>query len=279
MAMSSGGMLFGTSILLNNIYRQFIVPAASPKHYLLVARIGAAFMVLVGLLMATLVEDLVQYVLKVGQVATVVGLPVACALFWRRGTRAGAIAAALVMGPLFLYGTQYTSLPPACRVNWLDQQVRVVQFARTDSPADPPRKATKEYLPLEVWTPLYLLPGLAVFVLVSLVTRQHDQRSVREFYARLDTPVGEEDQLRAQGIQVDLLERLDGKTIEVAQKDHDLSRRLLLVDLLTFPYRILSGQGKLSDYKWDFVGIGIVAVFGAALIGVVVAFAALGRGG
>ncbi|MGD0896599.1 MAG: hypothetical protein ABR915_02105 [Thermoguttaceae bacterium] len=257
MALGSGGMVFGTSILLNNIYRRFLVPSASPKHYLLVARIGGAVMVLLGLLMATMVQDLVQYVLKVAQVATVVGLPVACAIFWRRGTRAGAIAAALVMGPLFYYGTQYASLPEAWRFWLLD---------RYAGPGGG--------LPLTVWTPLYLVPGIVTFVLVSLLTRQHDERSVREFYARLDTPVGEEARLREQGIEVDLLERLDGTAIAVSDKDHDLSRRLLLVDLLVFPHRVLTGKGGLSDYKWDFVGIVIVGLFAVALIGVVAWFGA-----
>jgi hypothetical protein len=245
---------------LNNIYREFLVRTASPRHYLLVARIGGAAMVLVGWLVATQVQDLVQYVLKVSQVATVVGLPVACAIFWRRGTRWGAIATALVMAPLFYYGTQYASLE-TWHLPLLDQQ------------ADADGR-----LPLTVWTPLYLIPGMITFLLVSLLTRQHDPRSVREFYARLDTPVGDEERLRRQGIAVDLLEKLDGSTINVSERDHDLSERLLLVDLLSFPYRIFSGQGKLSDYKWDLVGIALIVAFSATLIGVVAAFAAIGRG-
>jgi len=136
MSTADAGMVFGTSILLNNIYREFFVPKASARHYLRIARIGGAIMVIVGWLMAMQVQNLVSFIIKAGSISTVVGLPIGCAIFWRRGTRLGAIAGVLVMAPLFFYGTQYQTMPEAIQLAWLSQYA-----------------GESGNLPLTVWTP------------------------------------------------------------------------------------------------------------------------------
>jgi len=47
---------------------------------------------------------------------------------------------------------------------------------------------------------------------------------------------------------------------------------------LSFPKRILTGEGKLSDYRWDFYGLAIVGAFAVVIVGVVIAFG-MGGGG
>jgi hypothetical protein len=98
--------------------------------------------------------------------------------------------------------------------------------------------------PLEVWTPICLIPGILTLAAVSFFTRHHNERDVAEFYARLDTPVGEEQKLREAGYCGDDVEKLDGKTVVVEPKDHDISRRLLLLDFFDWPWLILTGKAS-----------------------------------
>ncbi|MCF7839029.1 MAG: sodium:solute symporter family protein [Candidatus Marinimicrobia bacterium] len=225
MSTVDANMIFASSIVTNNIYKPVFRPEASPAHYLLAARCAGLAAVLLGWALATQVGSVVRWVLMCEQICGLVGVSIFGALIWRRATHWGAIASVCVMTPLFYYGTVY-------RQDWT----------------------------LSQWTPFYLLPGLAAFVLVSLCTRQHSLRSVREFYARLDTPLGEEHRLAAQGIEVDLVSELDGETIEVSRADHDISKRLWLLDFLTWPWLLLTGRARLADYKVDLIGFfGVIA--------------------
>ena len=127
----------------------------------------------------------------------------------------------------------------------------------------------RDDLSLTQWTPLYLLPGLFTFVAVSWLTRQHNDKDVRELYARLDTPLGQERRLAEQGIEVDLLEELDGESVAVDAKDHDISKRLWLLDFLTWPVKITRGEAKWSDYWVDFAGFfGVIAFVVVFVLGV-----------
>jgi Na+/proline symporter len=234
MSSVDAGMIHTASILTNNIYKEFFVKNASPGHYLLFARVSGISLVLCGWLVATSIESLVRIVLVCEQYGALVGVSVFGSLVWRKSTRAGAIASLLVMSPLFYYGSMY-----------------------------------REDLPFTVWTPLYLLPGIATFFLVSLFTKQHNDEEVAELYARLDTPVGEEHLLAEKGIEIDLLEELDGESVDVTEKDHDVSKRLWLLDFLTWPVKIAKKEAKLSDYWVDLVGFfGVVAFACLFLLGV-----------
>jgi Na+/proline symporter len=226
MSSVDAGMIFTASIFTNNVYQEFWVKNASPRHYLSVARISGVIAVLLGWYVATSIKSLVDIVLICEQFGALVGVSIFGALVWRRATRTGAIASILVMVPLFWYGSIYR------QDDWTMVQ----------------------------WVPLYLIPGLITFVGVSLVTRQHNARHVAELYARLDTPLGEEHRLAEQGVEVDLLEELDGETITVSEQDHDISKRLWLLDFITWPAKVARGEAKLSDYWIDFAGFfGIVA--------------------
>ena len=91
---------------------------------------------------------------------------------------------------------------------------------------------------------------------VSLLTRQHDDHSVDEFYCRLDTPVGHEHRIREAGFQVDELERLDQEAPDTTGINEGHARdRLLIVDILRLPKLLRSGEARLRDYRTDFIGI------------------------
>ena len=75
---------------------------ASPKHYLLFARVSGAALVMAGWAVAVKIGGLVKIVLIAELFGAVVGVSIFGALVWRRATRAGAIASILVMGPALL---------------------------------------------------------------------------------------------------------------------------------------------------------------------------------
>ena len=114
---------------------------------------------------------------------------------------------------------------------------------------------------VQVTTPIFLFAGIAVVVGVSMLTRQHHDHSVAEFYARLDTPLGEEHRLREAGFQADTLEELDRSELNAADEDRDVSPRLLLPDLFRWPGLVLRGEARLSDYRVDFAGLAGSVVF------------------
>jgi hypothetical protein len=179
------------------------------------------------------------------------------ALVWRRVTRSGAIASVAVMFPLFFIGNRWelahglASLPFGVRhvVQWM-----VDLYASVGTTVAIPAGADA-HLPVEIKFPLYLIPGLLAIIVVSLCTRQHRGRDVAEFYARLDTPLGKEHRLKEMGFHEDDLEGLDHDVITVGQEDRDISKRLLLLDILYLPKLLLRGEAKLSDYKWDIFGV------------------------
>ena len=126
--------------------------------------------------------------------------------------------------------------------------------------------SAKPEMLVQLTTPLFLGAGLVSIVIVSLLTRQHDPRAVAEFYARADTPLGDEARLRAEGFEADTIEELNRSELTADSKDRDVSRRLLLLDFFTWPMLVLSGRARLRDYWVDFAGLAGSVVFIAGFL-------------
>jgi Na+/proline symporter len=257
MSSLDGMMINFSGMMVNNFYREYLVRQGSPKHYFRAARTFAVVGVLAGWWVATTVTSLIDFATFMEPFNSLTGVAIMVALLWRRTTRTGAIASVLVMFPLFfiLNRTELieglASLPWGIRhaCDWL------VDLYASLGHAVPIPTGEGAHLPVQIKNPLYLIPGLVTIVFVSLLTRQHNKREVDLFYARLDTPLGEEGELRRAGFREDDLEGLDREVITVEAQDHDASRRLLLPDLLRLPWLLKRGEAKLSDYKWDFIGV------------------------
>jgi Na+/proline symporter len=241
-------------VVVNNIYQEHFVPKASSSHYLLMTRIFASGGLLVGWWIASGIDSIVQFTKVVEPVNGLIGITILVALMWRRVTAWGAIAAVAVMIPLFVYTAQTSypngmaDLPTWLRVvvtqmeafyNWTGAQVAVFDNNKLDVP----------YM-----YPIYLVPGLLTMIVVSLLTRQHNERAVAEFYARLDTPVGEEQRLRDAGFEADQLENLDNERI-VGIGSKTGHQRLFLADMLYLPMRLWRKEVTLKDYAVDLWGI------------------------
>lgn len=258
MSSLDGMMINFSGMMVNNLWREYIVTKGTPKHYFRAARIFAVLGVLAGWFVAEQVNSIVQFAKLMEPFNSLTGVAILVALMWRRTTKWGAIASVAVMFPLFFWTHKdlgadgLMSLPIGIRHlgQWMIDGYGMIGHTVYMKEA-----GDAIHLPVDVQIPLYLLPGLATLIVVSLLTKQHDQKKVDEFYARLDTPVGDEHKLREMGYLEDDLEGLDGEVITVEERDRDVSKRLLLPDLLRLPKLLIKGEAKLSDYKVDLIGL------------------------
>lgn len=265
-------------MMVNNIYQPCLRPTASPGHYLFMARFFSVAGVLAGWWVATSITDIVEFSTVVEPLGGLMGIAILAAIVWRRVTAAGALASFLVAAPLFLavnFPAWPSRLPLFDLLHLRPLADLMASFYGLDL-----LDATQGYvnsqgvldrLPVQIKYPLYIVPSVLALVIVSLITRQHDPHSVATFYCRLDTPVGQEDRIRAAGYLPDQIENLDGDRSIISTHGNSRSdasgrvERLLLPDLLRLPGLISRGEVRLSDYRTDLIGgagcVLFVAVF------------------
>ena len=268
-SLDAGILAFG-GMAVNNYYQPYFVKNASAQHYLLMTRILSGLGLTFGIIVAWSVKDIVYFMTIVEPIASLTGVPLLLCLLWRRMTAAGAVASVLVGVPLFLAVSNTTFSIPFTEISLfklfqLDHLAHagfgLYGFSHELISNYMNEEGMITSLPVQIRFPLYLLPALFMAISVSLLTRQHNQKSVDEFYCRLDTPVGEEHKIRDAGFTVDHLERLDREAPEIDLGKSLRSNRLLFVDLLRLPKLLKSGEAKLSDYRTDFIGIALCIVF------------------
>lgn len=260
MSSLDAGLLGFGGVCVNNVYQEFLVKDASPKHYLLMTRIFATVALIAGTAIAWPIDDIVEFTTIVEPLNGLIGIAVFVCLIWRGVTAWGAIASVLVCAPLFLAVNKPGWIVPLTDFNlfeamWLRP---VAEWALGLYGLDPSAYLNDNghfsRLPVQVKYPMYLLPTLFTMIVVSLLTKQHSDHAVAEFYCRLDTPVGQEHKIREAGFEVDQLEHLNEELeIDVAQGDRQ--DRLLFCDVLYLPAKLMRGEARLSDYKWDWIGL------------------------
>jgi Na+/proline symporter len=286
MSSLDAGVLSFAGLFVNNFYQEHFVKNATPSHYLFMTRVTAVVSMLLGWWVATGAKDIVEFTTIVEPLNSLTGVAILAALMWRRVTGYGAIASVLVAAPLFLAVNK-----PGYSLPLMDTALFDLMHLRPVADwmaglygldlLDPALgyldvNGALSGLPVQIKYPMYLIPTLLTLIVVSLLTKQHNQRAVEEFYCRLDTPVGQEHEIAEAGFEVDQLEHLDRHDPELVReklKEFSGDRRLLLADLFRMPKLLVSGEAKLSDYKWDWIGLfgGIAFVwlflFGVTLLG------------
>ena len=273
MSSLDAGVLNFAGMFVNNFYQEHFVKNASARHYLLVTRLTAVGGMLFGWWVATGVDDIVEFTTIVEPLNSLTGVAILTALVWRRTTGTGAIASVLVAAPLFLAASKPGFSLPLMEMPLFDLlNLRPVADTLAGwyglDLLDPELgllngEGLLTRLPVQIKYPMYLIPTLVTLVVVSLLTRQHNDRAVAEFYCRLDTPVGEEHKIKEAGFEVDQLEHLDHHDPEIKPKHQRTSspQRLLLPDLLRLPGLLKTGDARLSDYIWDLAGTGVSILF------------------
>jgi len=88
-------MVSSSGLFTQNFYRRWFVKSADEQHYVLVGRIAALVIVLIGVSFAFIVEDVPGGLLWFFKLQALMGAAFWVGLFWRRATVAGAWAATL----------------------------------------------------------------------------------------------------------------------------------------------------------------------------------------
>jgi Na+/proline symporter len=285
MSSLDAGLLNFGGIFVNNFYQEHWVKNASPGHYLRVARTMAFVGLGLGWYVASGIGDLVEFTTIVEPLNSLTGVAILTALMWRGVTGKGAIASVLVATPLFLAVNRPEWPNWVWLSEWAGRDVSLFEFFNLRPVADwmaglygfDLADPALEYLngdgaitrlPVQVRYPMYLIPTLTTLIVVSLFTKQHDPRAVQEFYCRLDTPVGDEHKIREAGFEVDQLEHLDhhDPNLDLSKIRKSSQQRLLMLDLLYLPRMLIRKEVKLSDYKWDWIGLFSSLVFIVAFL-------------
>lgn len=267
-SLATGMLVFG-GMMVNNVYQEHWRKNAPSAHYLLMARVFAGVGLLGGWWIATGITDIVEFATIVEPIGSLTGIAFMVALVWRGVTARGAMLSVIVAAPLFIASNtpnwpdwawvrelvghpvslfDLLQLRPV--VDWMAGLYGLDLHALGCFNVD----GSLVKLPVQIKYPLYIVPSLGGLIVLSLLTRQHNERSVAEFYCRLDTPVGEEAKIRETGFQVDQLENLDHHDLKIDARDHAVGERLLLADLLYLPSRIRAGTFRFAHYKWDWIG-------------------------
>ncbi len=157
MAGCSAFMVDSGALFTRNFYRKYLVKTRPDRHYLWVGRVSGLAITLVAVLYALFFIKRVLYsFLLTETMATFVGVSVLGGIFWRRGTRYGAIA----------------SIAAALAANFSLYHLRNQR--------------------LDHWDPDVFLGALAcgviTYVLVSLLTPREPSPALDSFYLRLETP-------------------------------------------------------------------------------------------
>jgi Na+/proline symporter len=276
MSSLDASLLTFSGMAVNNLYQEHFVRKASAAHYLFMARVFAVIAMLLGWYIAAGVDDLVDFATIVEPIYALTGMSILVALMWRRATATAAIVSVLVATPLFiavnkpemaLFGH---SLFQLMQLQGVAEWIAGLYSINLHDPLHGFVNAAGEVvrLPVQVRYPMFIVPSLTAMIGISFLTRQHNEHAVAEFYCRLDTPVGQERRIREAGFQVDQLELLDEHEPDIAD-DPTKNERLLLVDLLYLPGLLARGEVRLSQYKWDWIGLFGSIVFVVLFIGLI----------
>lgn len=161
-------MVHGAALFTRNIYLPYINPKATPAQQLLVGRFASVGIVAGGVLFAFVFPSVVSGLMEVWKVTAYLGVAFWFGVIWRRANRYGAWASAIAMAGLSLYTGNV--------LGW--------------------------GIPHQIL--LYIPVGIVMMLVVSRLTPAEPAEKLRQFYALLDTPVGEEQRLREANVNIKL---------------------------------------------------------------------------
>lgn len=162
MSTSDSVMVAVSGLWTQNVYRPFIRPEADERHYVNVGRVVAVLVVVGSLLFAIFIGGVVTGLFKFWKISAALGISVWLALLWRRTNSYGAWASCIAA--LLVYAvTEFVLRWPG--------SMQAIQIA------------------------LLLGIGAVAGVVVSLLTPPPKQEALERFYAKLHTPIGEEEKL------------------------------------------------------------------------------------
>jgi Na+/proline symporter len=229
-------MVGGSAIITRNFYKKIFTKAIDSKKELRIARISSVMLITGGTTIALIIPSVIQGLVIVWHFTAFFGIGFWTALMWRKANRYGLWATLVVTILATLYSGSYFSFG----LGWST----AAQIA------------------------LYLPLGFLAMIVVSRFTKSEPEENLNRFYALLHTPVGEENKLREQGINM----VFEGESISAStDKNESLEENghsLLLVDLLS-----LHRKFSFKKYRVDIVGFmwALLFVIGIFALGIIVA--------
>ncbi len=224
-------MVHASALFTQNIYKPYFKKSATDQDLLKVSRVAAFFVVAGGILFAYGFESVVHGIKESWKVTAYMGIAFWLGVIWKGANRWGTVASVASMAFIGIY-TDYV-------LGW--------QFANQVA--------------------LYLPVGLIMMITVSLLTRGEPAEKLRAFYTLLNTPVGKEDRLKAEGVDI----KLDAEhTDHLEAKNKTTEDGLLIVDLLS-----LHKQFNWARYRTDILGFTAAVIVSLLTILVVYLLATL----
>jgi len=172
-------MVACSGLFTENIYKKFLLPGRSEKHYVLVGRIASGLLVFSGILFAFNLESVVVGLEIFWKVSAMMGIAFWVGLFWRRATVAGAWAGTLTSFAALLF-TSKIALGNCVLWDFNEHLAK-------NLPAFMLWRGTL-HLPWQMI--IYLSTGFVTLVVVSLLTRRVTTEKLNQFYTCLRTPIG-----------------------------------------------------------------------------------------
>ena len=169
-------MIASSGLFTENIYR-VVKPDQSERHYLWVGRGVSLLVVIGGIVAAFLMPGVIQGLKVWYKVVPMMGIAFWMGLFWRRATVAGAWSSALAGFGFWFLVTQRS----------FAQWVATIPNAEAWKLVVPDGETVAINEPWQIVA--YLGGGLAVGVLVSLVTPRVEEQRLDRFFALIRTPV------------------------------------------------------------------------------------------
>ena len=169
-------MIAASGLFTENIYKK-LRPGLNPRHYLWTTRGAAVGVVLLGVGYAYWLSDVIQGLEILWRIAPMMGIAFWMGLFWRRASTAGAWASTLTALFTWWLTSQSFFIQFLDRFAWADTLRFVVHFDETP----------EIYLPWQMIA--YLSAGLAVGIVVSLLSRPRERAALDQYYQLIHTPV------------------------------------------------------------------------------------------
>ena len=177
-------MVGGSALFTRNFYVH-AVAGRSDTHYLWVGRLAAGGLLALGILLAVRAESVTQLVLGSVKLIGLLGAAFWLGVVWRRATAAAVWASFL--GSLLVWAVM-SAEPPGSAIPIVGPFVQAVLGAAGS--------LGLRGLGQPIQVIIMLAVEFGLMIVVSLITRPRDLATLGPFYARLQTPVGKEDEVR-----------------------------------------------------------------------------------
>jgi Na+/proline symporter len=191
----SAMQVIASAIFTRNIYSKYFVQNKSDQHYLFVARLGGLAIVIAGLITAMFFSNVTKSVEFFWKISAMVGPSMLLGLFFRRGNSWGAWASIVVSATTWMFA-QFMLAPQAVDSIFYSLSQSVVSSMPAFLHA-----GTAQWNTVWYQASLYIPAGVAAYFIVSLLTKPEEESRLCRFYARLNTPVGQEQLLIDSGLE------------------------------------------------------------------------------